>query len=129
MARACAPHREGIPMLSAWVTLAAAITTSLVGQVLLKSGASDSVAASAGFVDQLFRWQTIIGLGAYGGAALLYIIALRRIPMSVALPCTAASYVVIAVIGWAAFGETLGAQKLAAIALIAAGVLLLATTA
>lgn len=116
-------------MLSAWVTLAAAITTSLVGQVLLKSGASDSVAASAGFVDQLFRWQTIIGLGAYGGAALLYIIALRRIPMSVALPCTAASYVVIAVIGWAAFGETLGAQKLAAIALIAAGVLLLATTA
>ena len=47
--------------------------------------------------------------------------------MSVALPCTAASYVVIAAIGWYFFGETLGTQKMAAIALIAAGVLMLAT--
>ena len=116
-------------MTAAWITLAAAITTSLIGQILLKAGASGSVADSTGFMDQLFRWQTIIGLGCYGGAALLYIIALRKIPMSVALPSTAASYVVIALIGWAAFGEPLGAQKLAAIGLICAGVVLLATTA
>jgi len=63
------------------------------------------------------------------GSALLYIIALRRIPMSIALPCTAASYVVIALIGWAAFGEVLNMQKLLAIALICGGVVLLATTA
>ncbi|MBX9697946.1 MAG: multidrug transporter, partial [Acetobacteraceae bacterium] len=75
-----------------WLTLAAAICTSLVGQVLLKAGAT----GDGGFLTQLFRPTTIIGLAAYGGAALLYIIALRRIPMSVALPCTAASYVVIA---------------------------------
>jgi multidrug transporter EmrE-like cation transporter len=115
-------------MTIAWIVLAAAITTSLVGQILLKAGASDSVAASAGFIDQLFRWQTIIGLGCYGGAALLYIIALRKIPMSIALPCTAASYVVIAVIGWAVFGEALGVQKMLAIGLISLGVVLLATT-
>jgi len=115
-------------MTLAWVVLAAAITTSLVGQILLKAGASGSVAASAGFIDQLFRWQTIIGLGCYGGAALLYIVALRKIPMSIALPCTAASYVVIAVIGWAVFGEALGVQKILAIGLISLGVVLLATT-
>ena len=51
-------------MIVYWLVLAAAITTSLVGQILLKSGASDSVAASAGFIDQLFRWPTIIGLAA-----------------------------------------------------------------
>jgi small multidrug resistance pump len=116
-------------MTAAWITLAAAIVTSLIGQVLLKAGAYGSVAASAGFMDQLFRWQTVLGLGCYGGAALLYIIALRRIPMSIALPCTAASYVVIALIGWAAFGEALGMQKLLAIGLICGGVVLLATTA
>ena len=115
-------------MTIAWIVLAAAITTSLVGQILLKAGASGSVAASAGFIDQLFRWQTIIGLGCYGGAALLYIVALRKIPMSIALPCTAASYVVIAVIGWAVFGEALGVQKMLAIGLISLGVVLLATT-
>jgi small multidrug resistance pump len=115
-------------MTIAWIVLAAAITTSLVGQVLLKAGASGSVAASAGFIDQLFRWQTIIGLGCYGGAALLYIVALRKIPMSIALPCTAASYVVIALIGWSVFGEALGVQKMLAIGLISLGVVLLATT-
>jgi multidrug transporter EmrE-like cation transporter len=112
-----------------WIALAAAITTSLVGQVLLKSGANRAVEAAGGFIDQLFRPATMVGLVCYGGAALLYIVALRKIPMSVALPCTAASYVVIAIIGWAVFGESLGVQKVAAIGLISAGVALLATTA
>jgi multidrug transporter EmrE-like cation transporter len=112
-----------------WLALAAAICTSLVGQVLLKSGASGAVEAEGGFIDQLFRLHPMVGLVCYGGAALLYIVALRKIPMSVALPCTAASYVVIAVIGWAVFGESLGPAKIAAIGLISAGVALLATTA
>lgn len=112
-----------------WIALAAAISTSLIGQVLLKSGAAGAVADDGGFLHQLFRLPTMVGLVCYGGAALLYIVALRKIPMSVALPCTAASYVVIALIGWAVFGEGLGVQKIAAIALISAGVALLATTA
>lgn len=116
-------------MMMYWLALAAAISTSLVGQVLLKSGASGSVAAEGSFIDQLFRIPTMVGLVFYGGAALLYIVALRKIPMSVALPCTAASYVVIAIIGWTVFGESMGAHKIGAIALIAAGVALLATTA
>jgi small multidrug resistance pump len=116
-------------MNPAWIILAAAIATSILGQVLLKTGASGSVAASASFVEQLFRWHSIVGLGCYAAAALLYMIALRKIPMSVALPCTAASYVVIAVVGWAVFGETLDAMKLLAIGLICGGVVLLATTA
>lgn len=116
-------------MTAYWIALGAAIATSLGGQILLKSGASGSVAAEAGFLDQLFRPATMTGLVCYGGAALLYIVALRRIPMSVALPCTAASYVVIAVVGWAVFGESLGPMKIAAIGLISAGVALLAATA
>ena len=107
-----------------WGALSAAILSSLVGQVLLKAGAEAMSGVS--FLTQMLRWQTMLGLCFYGLGALLYIMALRRIPMSVALPCTAASYVVIAAIGWYFFGESLGAQKLAAIALIAAGVALLA---
>jgi len=110
-------------MTAYWLVLAAAICTSLCGQVLLKAG----TLGSGGFLHQLFRWQTMLGLVCYGGAAMLYIVALRKLPMSVALPCTAASYVVVALIGHFAFGEPLGAQKIAAIALISAGVALLAT--
>jgi multidrug transporter EmrE-like cation transporter len=115
-------------MIMYWLALAAAISTSMIGQVLLKYGASHSVAAAGSFIDQLFRLQTMVGIAFYGGASLLYIIALRKIPMSVALPCTAASYVVIAIIGWSVFGESMGAQKAGAIALISAGVVLLATS-
>lgn len=107
-----------------WGFLIGAILSSLVGQVLLKAGTGDG---NGSFLAQLFRWQTVIGLGFYGGAALLYIVALRRIPMSVALPCTAASYIVIALLGWWFFGETLGMQKLAAISFIGLGVVLLAS--
>ena len=106
-----------------WLALVAAILTSLGGQVLLKAGAI----GEGGFLTQVFRPSTMIGLIAYGGAAFLYIIALRRIPMSVALPCTAASYVAVAVIGHFMFGESLSTQKIAAIGLICGGVLILAT--
>ena len=45
-----------------WLALGAAISTSLVGQVLLKSGASGSVAAEGSFFEQLFRIPTMVGL-------------------------------------------------------------------
>jgi small multidrug resistance pump len=104
-----------------WLVLATAITISMAGQTLLKSGAGAS-----DFVAQLFDMRTIIGLVLYGGAALLYIIALRRIPMSVALPGTAFSYVAAAMIGHFAFAEPMGAMHLAALGLICAGVVMLA---
>jgi multidrug transporter EmrE-like cation transporter len=106
-----------------WVVLAGAIATSLVGQTLLKAGSG-----APDFLGQLFDWRTLLGLGLYGGAALLYIVALRRIPMSVALPCTAVSYIAAALIGHYAFAEPLTAQHIAAISLIAGGVVLLALT-
>ena len=104
-----------------WAVLAAAIVTSMAGQTLLKAGAGAS-----SFVAQLFDARTMIGLCLYGGASMLYIVALRRIPMSVALPCTAISYVAAALIGHFAFAEPLGFTHIAALALISAGVVLLA---
>lgn len=104
-----------------WIMLAGAIATSVVGQVLLKAGAGVS-----SFTGQLFDPRTLIGLALYGGAALLYIVALRRIPMSVAVPCTAASYVAAVLIGHFAFHEQLGPLRIGAIAVICVGVVLLA---
>lgn len=108
-------------MTGYWAALASAIVTSMVGQTLLKAGAG-----APGFIAQLFDARTMVGLVLYGGAALLYIVALRRIPMSVAMPFTAVSYVAAALIGHYAFNETLSAAHLGALGLISAGVLLLA---
>jgi len=104
-----------------WIVLALSIVTAMVGQTLLKSGAG-----RASFLAQMLDWHTLFGLVLYGGAALLYIVALRRIPMSVALPCTAASYVAAMLIGHFVFAEPLGVMHLTAMGLISAGVVLLA---
>jgi multidrug transporter EmrE-like cation transporter len=104
-----------------WVTLFGAIGISMAGQSLLKAGAG-----AGDFVTQLFDWRTMVGFCLYGGAAVLYIVALRRIPMSRALPCTAISYVAAALIGHYAFAEPLGIMHLGAIGLICCGVVLLA---
>lgn len=104
-----------------WAVLMLAIVTSMAGQTLLKAGAG-----APDFITQLFDMRTMIGFCLYGGAAVLYIIALRRIPMSVALPCTAISYVAAALIGHYGFAEPLGMAHMAAIGLICGGVLLLA---
>ncbi len=101
--------------------LLAAIAVSMAGQTLLKSGSR-----APDLLAQMLDWHTIIGLGLYGGAAMLYIVALRRIPLSVALPATAISYIAAAMVGHFVFGEPLGPMHIAAIGLIAAGVALLA---
>ena len=107
-------------MIFYWGTLFGAIIISMAGQTLLKAGAG-----AASFVTQLFDWRTLVGFVMYGGSAVLYIIALRRIPMSRALPCTAISYVAAALIGHYAFHEPISATQLGAIALICGGVMLL----
>jgi len=106
-----------------WTALASAIAASIMGQALLKGGAS-----GADFVGQLLDWRSFAGLSLYGAAALLYMVAMRRIPMSVALPCTAVSYIAAALIGHFIFEEPLGARHIASIVVISAGVWLLATT-
>ncbi len=103
-----------------WGALLLAISVSMIGQTLLKAGAG-----APGFLAQLLDIRTILGLALYGGSALAYIVALRKIPMSVALPCTAISYVVAAFIGYYAFGESLGVAKMAGIGMICVGVMVL----
>jgi multidrug transporter EmrE-like cation transporter len=108
-------------MSTSWILLLAAITVSMGGQTLLKSGAR-----APDLLAQLLNWHSVIGLGLYGGAALLYMVALRRIPMSVALPATSISYIAAAFVGHFVFGESLSPMHLGAIGLIGAGVVMLA---
>jgi len=104
-----------------WSALVAAIVTSMAGQTLLKAGAG-----APSFIGQLLDLRTLSGLVLYGGAALLYIVALRRIPMSVALPFTAVSYIAGLLIGHFVFGEAISLMRVGAIGLIGAGVVILA---
>ena len=74
------------------------------------------------------RW-TAAGLTLYVAAAFLYIVALRRIPLSVALPCTAASYVAAVFVGHFLYDEAITPTHVAAVIVIGFGVAMLALAA
>ena len=68
----------------------------------------------------------IAGLGCYVVSVVVWILALSRVPVSVAYPMLSVGYVVNAVAAWLLFGESLGAQKLVGIGFIIVGVWLVA---
>ncbi len=68
----------------------------------------------------------LAGLACYGVSVVVWIMALSRVPVSVAYPMLSIGYIVNAVAAWWLFGESLTAQKLVGIGFIIAGVYLVA---
>jgi small multidrug resistance pump len=104
-----------------YLALAAGIVFGVAGQIALKSGAEAAATITAQFLHPF----TIIGFAIYALAAIFYIIAIKRIPVSLAYPSVALSYVVVAVVAHLLWNEPLGLPQFGGIALIAGGILLL----
>jgi multidrug transporter EmrE-like cation transporter len=104
-----------------YAALAAGILFGVAGQIVLKSGAE----ATATIVAQFLHPLTIVGFAIYALAAIFYIIAIKKIPVSIAYPSVALSYVVVGVAAHFLWNEPFGLPQLGGIALIGAGILLL----
>jgi multidrug transporter EmrE-like cation transporter len=107
-------------MMIYYAALGLGILAGIGGQILLKAGAD-----APDFISQIFRPSTLCGLALYGSAAFLYLVALRKIPVSVAFPSVSLSYAIVAVLGHFLFGEPFGIKQLGGIALIVAGVVVI----
>ena len=118
------------------VSLGLVLAATLLGasaQLLLKAGTNavghfefqwDNALPVAG---QLATQPALVaGIGCYGLSLLVWIMALSRVPVSVAYPMVAIGYVLNAFAAWLWLGESLGAQKLVGIAFIILGVWLIA---
>lgn len=68
----------------------------------------------------------LAGLACYVVSVVVWILALSRVPVSVAYPMLSIGYIVNAFAAWALFGESLAAQKLIGIGFIIVGVWLVA---
>lgn len=104
-----------------YAALAAGILLGVAGQILLKTGAERSRDVVAQFLDPF----TIVGFGIYALAAIFYIVAIKKIPISIAFPSVSLSYVLVALAGHLLWNEPFGPAQLGGIALIAGGILLL----
>ena len=67
-----------------------------------------------------------LALCAYGASLAVWIVGLSRVPVSQAYPVLSIGYVITAFAAWAMLGETITAQRAAGIAIIIAGVWLVA---
>ena len=103
-----------------YVALGIGILAGIAGQMLLKAGADAPT-----LVAQVLRPSTLAGLALYGSAAFLYMMALRKLPVSVAFPSVSLSYAIVAVLGHFLFGEPFGIKQIGGIALIMGGVVLI----
>ena len=92
-------------MTESYVVLAVSILLGVAGQMLHKAGAG---APGAGLLGQFLAPQSIMGLGVYFAAALCYMYALRKLPVSVAFPVVSLSYVVVALLAWRLYDEQIG---------------------
>jgi multidrug transporter EmrE-like cation transporter len=107
-------------MMTTYALLAGAVLCGVMSQFLLKAGSD-----APDFFQQLLRIPTIAGLAGYGIAAILYMLALRKLPVSIAYPSVSFSYVLVAILAHLIFKEPLGWQQWAGIVLVIAGVVLL----
>jgi len=108
-------------MALSYLSLAVAILLGIAGQIVLKSGA----ASASSVTGQLLNPLTWGGLVIYGFAAIAYVVALNKIPVSIAFPSVAASYAVVAVLAHLLWNEPLGLPQWGGIALIGAGIVLI----
>jgi small multidrug resistance pump len=108
-------------MVVYYISLAAAILLGVGGQILLKSAADGSVSVVGQFLNPL----TMIGFGIYIFAAFCYIVALKKIPISIAFPSVSASYAIVALLAHLLWNEPLGWPQIAGLVLIGSGVLLI----
>jgi drug/metabolite transporter (DMT)-like permease len=109
-------------LLPYYGALLAGIVLGVMGQILLKAGAERS---TGGVVGQFLDPFTVVGFGVYALAAIFYIVAIKKIPISLAFPSVSVSYIVVAVAAHYLWNEPLGLAQIGGIALIAGGILLL----
>jgi drug/metabolite transporter (DMT)-like permease len=109
-------------MLPYYAALIGAILTGACGQILLKMGA---IRAPASLAQQFTGFYTIEGLALYVAAAVAYVFAIRRIPLTLAFPSNAGSYILVAVVAHFFWGESFGWQQIAGIILVGCGIFML----
>jgi multidrug transporter EmrE-like cation transporter len=111
----------------------AGVLLNAVAQLFLKAGTNavghfEFTADNVIPIGMKLAFQPFIlgGMLCYVVSLVIWIMALSRVPVSLAYPMLSIGYVVNAVVAWMWFGEALTAAKIGGIGLIIAGVYLVA---
>jgi len=119
--------------LVSFLIILAGVLLNAVGQLLLKAGATAFTRMGLDWSKPIvtvfrvvFEPHVFAGLVCYVVSVGVWLTALSRVPVSVAYPMLSIGYVLNAIAAYYLFDEALSVTKLAGIAVIVAGVVLVA---
>lgn len=118
---------------SSFALILTGVLLNAVAQLLLKAGTNTLGVITPTLANALPLTGAIAtnphfigGFACYGISVLVWILALSRVPVSIAYPMLSIGYVVNAFAAWQLFGETLSSGRWLGIGFIMVGVYLLA---
>jgi multidrug transporter EmrE-like cation transporter len=123
---------EEIPTVppSALALIVASVTISAFAQIAFKLGLSSKAPAQgsalADIIAKLTTLGVLTGLALYAVGTLLWLSALSRVELSQAYPFVGLGFALTTLGGWWLFGDTITPQRLAGIALIVFGIVMIA---
>lgn len=120
--------------LLSFLLILTGVLLNAAAQLLLKAGTNAlgplTPAAGESYLHLIWHigteWHIMGGLTAYVFSVAIWILALSKVEVSLAYPMLSIGYVVSAFAGWYFFGEAVTAMRLLGIAVIIAGVTIVA---
>ena len=71
------------------------------------------------------EWHIVLALFCYALSVIIWILALSRVPVSIAFPLLSMAYIVTAIAAWYLLGEALSLTKVAGLVVIILGVIII----
>lgn len=98
------------------------ISCTAIANILMKIGVSGKELKALGFIDILMSWRILLGLGLFGIAIILWLLILRRLPLSVAQSFSAAQFIAVIVASRIILAEPIAGVQWFGMGLIALGI-------
>src|SRR5712671_1060544 len=115
-------HREETMSLASFAIILVGVLLNAAAQLLLKAGTNAVPLGLRLAVEP----HILGGLACYVISVVVWVVALSKVPVSIAYPMLSIGYVVNAVAAWYLLGEVLTPMRLTGIGIIIAGVFLVA---
>jgi len=105
----------------------ASAALGLLGQIAWRSAVPRGLPLDpASLLGLLLDWRVLLGAALYAASTLAWLAALSRGELSELYPLISVNYALALLVGWALFGERLTLAKVAGVALVLAGVTIIA---
>lgn len=92
------------------------------GQILFKIASDNLIITARGFIPSLFDPAILVALAVYGVATVLWLIALKGMPLRVAYPFVALAFVIVPTLAHYLLGESVGWNTYVGALIIGVGV-------